>query len=109
MVTRLRLLDDAAWVSVNDRREVGASEVWPVAGGFCSCAVAWVVAEAFVDVGVDGRRVEARARGHCVECGAAGTTPWVAVGRVTDAGFEPTTGLRRSRQRSPVSGRRGDS
>jgi hypothetical protein len=94
MATRLRLLDDAAWVSVNDTRAVGASEVWPVAHPFCSCEVAWLVVEAFLEVGVDGRRVEARVRGHCVTCGGAGKTGWLAVGRVTDDGFERAGGVR---------------
>ncbi|MFB6069336.1 MAG: hypothetical protein ABEJ90_05375 [Halobacterium sp.] len=107
MATRLRLLDDAAWVSVNDRRTVGTSEVWPVADGFCSCALTWLAVEAFVDVGAVGRRVDARAHGHCVECGASGTTGWLAVGRVTDDGFAAATGVRRSRQGSPASGRAG--
>jgi hypothetical protein len=103
MATRLRLLDDAAWVSVNDTREAGTSEIWPVADSFCSCELAWLVVEAYVEVGVDGRRVEARTHGHCVSCGEAGTTSWLGVGRVTDDGFEPVTGVRGSRQASPVS------
>jgi hypothetical protein len=103
MATRLRLLDDAAWVSVNDAREVGTSEVWPVADSFCSCALAWLVVEAYTDVGADGRRVEARAHGHCVSCGEAGTTSWLPVGKVTDGEFEPVRGVRRSRRSSPPS------
>jgi hypothetical protein len=108
MATRLRLLDDAAWVSVNDERAVGTSEVWPVADSFCSCALAWLVVEAYVDVGADGRQVEARAHGHCVSCGEAGTTAWLPVGRVTDDGFSDVTGVRRSRQGSPASACRGE-
>ncbi|WP_336035462.1 hypothetical protein [Halobacterium yunchengense] len=107
MATRLRLLDDAAWVSVNDDRAAGVSEVWPVADSFCSCAPAWLAVEAFADVGADGRRVEARAHGHCVSCGAAGTTPWLPVGKVTDEGFAAVSGVRRSRRRSPPSDRGG--
>jgi hypothetical protein len=108
MATRLRLLDDAAWVSVNDTRAVGTSEVWPVADSFCACELAWLVVEAYVEVGVDGRRVEARAHGHCVTCGDAGTTDWLAVGRVTDDGFAAASGVRGSRRGSPASGRRGE-
>ncbi|AHG02627.1 hypothetical protein HALDL1_02565 [Halobacterium sp. DL1] len=103
MATRLRLLDDAAWVSVNDDRAAGASEVWPVADSFCACPLAWLAVEAFVEVGADGRRVDARATGHCVTCGEAGTTSWLPVGRVTDDGFSTATGVRRSRQGSPTS------
>ncbi|MGB9964266.1 hypothetical protein [Halobacterium sp. CBA1126] len=95
MATRLRLLDDAAWVSVNDERAVGTSEVWPVAETFCSCELAWLVVEAFVDVGVNGRRVEARPHGHCLNCGESGTAPWLPVGKVTDDGFRLVEGVRR--------------
>lgn len=95
MTTRLRLLDDAAWVSVDDERTAGASEVWPVADCFCSCDVAFLVVEAFTEVGADGRRVDSRVHGHCVTCGESGTTDWLPVGRVTDAGFRLATGVRR--------------
>ena len=108
MTTRLRLLDDAAWVSVNDDRVAGAGEVWPVADPFCSCALAWLVVEAFVEVGVDGRRAETRVHGHCVGCGDAGTTDWLAVGRVTGDGFEPASGVRGYQRELPASGCRGE-
>lgn len=98
MVHRLRLLDDAAWVSVNDAREAGASELWPADGaGVCACQPAWLVVRSFVEVGVDGRRVDARAAAQCIECGHEGTTEWLPVGRVSEAGFRPWTGLRRPR------------
>lgn len=108
MAVSVRVLDDAAWVSVNDRRVAGASEVWPVVGGGCSCAMAWLAVEAVVEVGVDGRRVDARVHGHCVTCGAAETTSWLPVGRVTAGRFEPVAGVRRCRQRPPVSAGTGD-
>lgn len=108
MVHRLRLLDDAAWVSVNDDRVAGASELWPAAdAGVCGCEPAWLVVEAFVNVGVDGRRVDARATGRCIECGTAGTTTWLPVGRLACDGFRPWTGLRTG-QGSPVSGGTGE-
>lgn len=96
MVHRLRLLDDAAWVSVNDAREAGASELWPASeAGVCTCEPAWLVVQAFVEVGVDGRRIDARAAVQCIECGTAGTTDWLPIGRVRDDTFSPWTGLRR--------------
>lgn len=108
MAVSVRTLDDAAWVSVNDQRVAGASEVWPVAGGGCACSLSWLAVEAVVEVGVDGRCVDARVHGHCVTCGAASTTGWLPVGRVTAAGFEPVVGVRRSRQFPPVSAGTGD-
>lgn len=98
MATRLRLLDDAAWVSVDDARTVGASEVWPVRDCCCSCGLAWLVVESFSDVGVDGRRVDARVHGHCVACGESVRSGWLPVGRITDDGFRSIVGVRRSRQ-----------
>lgn len=99
MSVALRLLDDAAWVSVNDTREAGASELWPVVDGFCDCEPAWIVVENFVDVGVDGQRVDTRVVGHCVECGSEGTTDWLPVGRVVSGEYRPVAGIRR-----PVAG-----
>lgn len=98
MVHRLRLLDDAAWVSVNDAREAGASELWPaVDAGVCACEPAWLVVQAFVEVGVDGRRIDARAAVQCIECGGEGTTAWLPVGRVDEDGFRPWAGVRTPR------------
>jgi hypothetical protein len=98
VTTRIRLLDDAAWVSVDDARTVGTSEVWPVQDLSCSCALGWLVVEAFTDVGVDGRRVDARVHGHCVSCGESVQTGWLPVGRITDDGFRRIEGVRGSRQ-----------
>jgi len=98
MVHRLRLLDDAAWVSVNDAREAGAGELWPATdAGVCDCEPAWLVVQAFVEVGVDGRRIDARAAVQCIECGDEGTTNWLPIGRVDSDGFRPWDGLRRPR------------
>jgi hypothetical protein len=84
----LRILDDGAWVSVNDSRAVSVSELWrPADGGFCSCDLPDLVVEGFVETGVDGRTVEARVYGQCIACGRAGTTDWVPVGRVLDGEF----------------------
>lgn len=87
MSVSLRVLDDGAWVSVNDERRVGVSELWLLDDGFCSCSLADVVVEGFLDVGVDGRTVDARVYGRCIVCGASGTTGWLPVGRVREGTF----------------------
>ncbi|WP_101294066.1 hypothetical protein [Halegenticoccus soli] len=88
MSVALRTLDDGAWISVNDTREVSVSELWRFPGGnFCSCDLSDVVVEGFVETGVDGRTVEVRAYGQCIACGAKATTDWLPVGRVVDGEF----------------------
>ncbi|MFC5136072.1 MULTISPECIES: hypothetical protein [Haloferacaceae] len=83
MTTRLRVLDDGAWISVDDHREVRVSELWRLdAPDFCGCDLADLVVENFQEVGVDGSRVEVRVYGQCIECGASGITGWLPVGRV---------------------------
>jgi len=85
---RLRTLDDGAWVSVNDRRRAGASELWRVRGA-CDCPVADLLVEGIVDVGVDGRTVTARVAGRCLACGDETVTGHLAVGRVVDGSYRP--------------------
>jgi hypothetical protein len=84
----LRTLDDGAWVSVNDRRRAGASELWRVAG-VCDCPVADLLVEGVVDVGVDGRTVTARVAGRCLGCSRETVTSHVPVGRVVDGSYRP--------------------
>jgi hypothetical protein len=86
--TRLRTLDDGAWVSVNDRRRAGASELWRVRG-VCDCPVADLLVEGIVDVGVDGRTITARVAGRCLACGDETVTGHLAVGRVVDGSYRP--------------------
>lgn len=88
MTVSLRTLDDGAWVSLDDERRAGASELWYVAG-VCGCPVADLVVEGITDVAVDGRTVAAETYGTCIRCGASVTTGPVPVGRLVDAGFEP--------------------
>jgi hypothetical protein len=84
----LRILDDGAWVSVNDSRAVSVSELWRLSdAGFCACDLPDLVVEGFVETGVDGRTVEARVYGQCIACGHDGTTGWVPVGRVLGGEF----------------------
>ena len=88
MTTRLRVLDDGAWISVDDHREVRVSELWRLeADEFCGCDLADLIVENFQTVGVDGSTVEARVYGQCIACGASGTTGWTPVGRIHDGSF----------------------
>lgn len=111
MSVSLRVLDDGAWVSVNDQRQVAVSELWRLADGFCDCDVPDVVVEGFLDVAADGRTVTARVYGRCIVCGASGTTGWLPVGRVRDGTFrELADGAVRAgkkRRESPLSGSTG--
>jgi hypothetical protein len=86
--TDVHQLDDGAWISVNDRREVNVSDLWRLARhDFCRCRLADVLAEGFVDVAADGGAVEGRFAGQCIQCGTSGVTDWVTLGRV-----DPETG-----------------
>lgn len=88
MSVALRVLDDGAWVSVDDERRVSVSELWRV-GGACCCACADFVVEGFTGVGVDGRTVTADVYGQCIRCGEATNVSAVPVGRVVDGAFRP--------------------
>ncbi|MFB6087638.1 MAG: hypothetical protein ABEJ85_03880 [Haloarculaceae archaeon] len=84
----VRTFDDGAWVSVNDERRVGTSELWRLADpDFCGCRPADLLVEGYVAVGVDGPTVAARVYGRCIACGTADTTGWLAIGRVRDGTF----------------------
>ena len=88
MTTRLRVLDDGAWLSVDDTRRVSVSELWRLdAPEFCGCDLADLVVENFLAVGVDGRTVTARVYGQCIVCGTKSTVEWVPVGRIVDGEF----------------------
>lgn len=88
MAVALRILDDGAWISVNDHREVSVSELWRfVDPTFCACTLPDMVVENFIEVGVDGRTVEVRVYGQCIACGEKSTTEWLPVGRIVDGEF----------------------
>ncbi len=88
MTTRLRVLDDGAWLSVDDTRRVSVSELWRLdAPDFCECDIADLVVENFLAAGVDGRTVTARVYGQCIVCGTKSTVEWVPVGRILDGEF----------------------
>ncbi len=80
--TQVHQLDDGAWVSVGDSRVVRVGDLWRVSGPFCDCEPTDLLAEGFVEVGVDGHTVEGRVAGQCVACGASGVTGWLALGRL---------------------------
>jgi hypothetical protein len=80
MSVAVRVLDDGAWVSVCDGRRVPVSELWqPVTGGVCECSPSDLLVGGFLEAGVDGRTIEARAYGECIRCWASGTTGWLPV------------------------------
>lgn len=92
MVTSIHQLDDGAWVSVNDSREVNVSDLWQLArSDICDCEPTDFLAEGFVEVSVACGRVEARIAGQCIGCGADGVTDWLELGRA-----DPDTGEFRS-------------
>ncbi|MFP8956459.1 hypothetical protein ACLI4Y_07010 [Natrialbaceae archaeon A-CW3] len=90
MAIAVRTLDDGAWISVNDSREVGVSDVWTLTRGpFCGCEPAAILLEGFTDVRVDGTSIVAGTVGQCLDCGRRSTIDRLAVGRVVDGAFEP--------------------
>jgi hypothetical protein len=99
MATELRVLDDGAWVSVDNERRVSTSDVWRfVTTDFCGCETAFVLLEAFTCVGVDDREVVADGVGRCVDCGEHHAFSGLGVGRVLDGEFHayPPGGVRAS-------------
>ena len=85
MPTDVHQLDDGAWISVNDARQVNVGDLWLLARhGVCDCETADFLAEGFVEVGVDYPDVQARVAGQCIRCGREGVTGWLTVGRVID-------------------------
>lgn len=83
VTTSVHQLDDGAWISVNDVRVMRVSDLWRLTDhDFCGCDIADVLAEGFVEAGVDFPNVEARIAGQCVTCGAQSVTGWLQMGRV---------------------------
>nr|WP_135665577.1 hypothetical protein [Halorhabdus rudnickae] len=92
MVTAVRILDDGAWISVDDQRVVSVSELWRLLDhGVCDCQMADFLVEGFVEVDVVDRTVLVRAAGQCVTCGASAVAGWHPVGRIVgpDRRFAP--------------------
>lgn len=88
MAVSVRTLDDGAWISVNDSRAVGVSQIWPISRyDFCDCQTAHLLLEAFYDVGVDDHRIVAGVVGQCIDCGTKDSIDDLPVGRIVDGEF----------------------
>jgi len=82
MPTAVRILDDGAWISVDDERVVPVSELWRLADhDVCDCETADFLVEGFLEVDVIDATVVVRAAGQCVACGASAVSGWLPVGR----------------------------
>ncbi|ELZ02054.1 hypothetical protein C482_05631 [Natrialba chahannaoensis JCM 10990] len=91
MTIALRTLDDGAWISVNDSREVGVSDIWTLPGHeFCNCETPHVLLEAFSGVDLRGvdTHVIADAVGMCIDCGTRDGIDSLVVGRIVDGEFK---------------------
>ena len=85
MPISIHQLDDGAWLSVNDSREVNVSDLWWLSRhDFCDCEPADFLAEGFVEIGVDHPNIEGRIAGQCIVCGESGVTDWLTLGRIAD-------------------------
>ena len=85
----LRILDDGAWLSVNDQRRVSVSELWRLhAPGFCDCPLVDFIAEGFTEVSADGREVAVTTYGKCIACGESGVPGKLPVGRIREGHYE---------------------
>lgn len=88
MSVAVRLLDDGAWLSVNDERRVAVGELWQLADPtICDCDPADFTVEGFTDCHVVGRTITVTCYGTCILCGTADTTRGVPVGRVVRGKF----------------------
>ena len=85
MPTAVRILDDGAWISVDDERVVSVSELWCIADhDICRCETADFLIEGFVEVDATDRTILARSAGQCVTCGESAVSGWLPVGRLVD-------------------------
>ena len=79
----LRILDDGAWLSVNDQRRVSVSELWRLhAPEFCDCPLVDFITEGFTAVSADGRDVAVTTYGKCIACGESGVPGKLPVGYI---------------------------
>lgn len=84
----LRILDDGAWLSVNDQRRVSVSELWRLdVPDFCGCDLVDFIAKGFTQVSADGRHVAVTTYGQCIACGESGVPGKLPVGRIRDGEF----------------------
>lgn len=90
MGTPLRILDDGAWLSVDDTRRVSVSELWRLdSPGFCGCDLVSFLTRGFTAAAADGSVITLTAVGTCIACGATGTIAHIPVGRLVDGRFAP--------------------
>ncbi len=88
MSVALRILDDGAWLSVNDQRRVSVSELWRVDDpDFCDCDLVDFIAEGFTAVSADGRDVAVTTYGQCIACGKKGVPGKLPVGRIRNGAY----------------------
>lgn len=88
MSVALRILDDGAWLSVDDRRRVSVSELWRLDDpGFCECDLVDFIAEGFTSVSADGRDVAVTTYGQCIACGERGVPGKLPVGRIHEGEY----------------------
>ena len=84
----LRILDDGAWLSVNDQRRVSVSELWRLhAPEFCDCPLVDFIAEGFTEVSADGRDVAVTTYGKCIACGESGVPGKLPVGYINEGKY----------------------
>ncbi|MCL9816851.1 hypothetical protein [Natronocalculus amylovorans] len=88
MSVAVRILDDGAWLSVNDERQVSVSELWRLnAPEFCQCEQTDFLAEGFLSARSSGRTVTVETYGQCIACGSSGTVGHVPVGEIIHGEF----------------------
>ena len=88
MSVALRILDDGAWLSVDDQRRVSVSELWRLEDpDFCDCDLVDFIAEGFTSVSADGRDVAVTTYGKCIACGESGVPGKLPVGRIRDGEY----------------------
>lgn len=98
----VRILDDGAWISIDDSREVGVSDLWRLTEhDFCGCETADVLLEGFFEVRPNDDAVEVRATGHCITCGERGSMGWLTIGHVENGVFVPVDPSREHRIGQP--------
>ncbi|MEA1931113.1 MAG: hypothetical protein U9O06_06155 [Euryarchaeota archaeon] len=89
MSVALRILDDGAWLSVNDQRRVSVSELWRLdAPGFCDCDLVDFIAEGFTGVSADGHQVAVTTYGKCIACGESGVPGKLPVGHIRQGEYK---------------------
>ncbi|ATW89602.1 hypothetical protein halTADL_2897 [Halohasta litchfieldiae] len=89
MSVALRILDDGAWLSVNDQRRVSVSELWRLdAPDFCDCDLVDFIAEGFTGVSADGSDVAVTTYGKCIACGESGVPGKLPVGTIRQGTYE---------------------